>query len=143
MDTRPRVEHYSPGPNRMPSPGSKPDPERPNFYFGADHGRMERQVAVQISLTDDFTPDQIANAHKVLRDATEKVWPLAGLEILLCRASVFSGVLRPSRVPPASNTTSGRRPSLMPSFAALPKPTDRSDERRVGHEGVSTCRFRW
>src|SRR3546814_10765264 len=52
MDTRPRVEHYSPGPNRMPSPGSKPDPERPNFYFGADHGRMERQVAVQISLTD-------------------------------------------------------------------------------------------
>src|SRR3546814_6996557 len=73
MDTRPRVEHYSPGPNRMPSPGSKPDPERPNFYFGADHGRMERQVAVQISLTDDFTPDQIANAHKVLRDATEKV----------------------------------------------------------------------
>src|SRR3546814_4916747 len=64
MDTRPRVEHYSPGPNRMPSPGSKPDPERPNFYFGADHGRMERQVAVQISLTDDFTPDQIANAHK-------------------------------------------------------------------------------
>src|SRR3546814_12904665 len=45
MDTRPRVEHYSPGPNRMPSPGSKPDPERPNFYFGADHSRMERQVA--------------------------------------------------------------------------------------------------
>src|SRR3546814_11070076 len=28
MDTRPRVEHYSPGPNRMPSPGSKPDPEQ-------------------------------------------------------------------------------------------------------------------
>src|SRR3546814_20504837 len=87
MDTRPRVEHYSPGPNRMPSPGSKPDPERPNFYFGADHGRMERQVAVQLSLTDDFTPDQIANAHKVLSDATENVWPLE-IGQAPCRESV-------------------------------------------------------
>src|SRR3546814_16825960 len=49
MDTRPRVEHYSPGPNRMPPPGSTPAPARPNISFRADHGPLKSQTAVQLA----------------------------------------------------------------------------------------------
>jgi hypothetical protein len=82
IDTRPRIEHYSPGPNGSPAPGSRPDPDNPGWYFGADHGRPEKEVAVQISLTDDFTSEQIGYAHKLLASATDEVWPLAGIAIL-------------------------------------------------------------
>lgn len=82
MDTRPHLDHFSPAPGADPKAGSRPDAQKPGFFFGPDHDRIEKQVAMQIILTDDFTPEQLQKAHELLRSATEQVWPLAGVDIL-------------------------------------------------------------
>lgn len=78
----PHLDHYCPGPNSKPRPDARPSPERAGWFIGPDHGRMERQVALQLFLDDDFTPEQLTEARQKLSDATDTIWSDAGMALL-------------------------------------------------------------
>lgn len=78
----PHLDHYCPGPNCEPRPGALPSPERNGWFVGPNHGRMERQVALQLYLTDDFTAEQHDVARRKLSDATDAIWSDAGVALL-------------------------------------------------------------
>ena len=48
----PCLDHYSPRDGQPSDPADRPNPDKPGWFFGKDHGRLERQVALQTAWPD-------------------------------------------------------------------------------------------
>src|SRR3546814_17230710 len=119
---------------------------------GADrHGAQQALFPARVAcnptaMTDirPITPDSLAAAGKALREGrlvafpTETVYGLGGNAENDCAvAAIFAAKDRPRFNPLIVH---------VPDLAAARRygaPPERSEERRVGKEGGSTCRFRW
>lgn len=79
-DGRPPSDEYL---AENPRPGDDDDPSPPppgyTWWFGKDHGRMERQISISLGLPHDFDHVGVEAARSKLRAATQSLWEHAGV----------------------------------------------------------------
>lgn len=79
------LDHYSPG-NGIPREGYRPDPDKPGWFFGPDHGRVGSQYSLFIELTHE--PDrrllelEVAEAVAILLTETTELWRKSGVNVI-------------------------------------------------------------
>lgn len=79
MDESTHLDHYS---RPDPYEGAIPDPNEPGWFFGPNHGRPERHVALQYELPEGFNKDTASVAKFHLEVLTQKFWDKAGNGLL-------------------------------------------------------------
>ena len=77
------VDSYMPNDGKPMKEGDKPNPDRPGWFVGRNHGRIERQVALQKAIPHYcLTQETVHAVKKALERDTEHLWDLAGVGVM-------------------------------------------------------------
>src|SRR3546814_19682119 len=85
---------------------------------------------------------RVSEAKEALQNARIELLALSGLEIDEVQMPPAMAEKLPGSLSEAVGLTRARHPKVLEAPADVDA-ANRSDERRVGKEGVSTCRARW
>lgn len=73
---------YSPVAGIAHSQNDRPDPDRPGWFFGENHGRPERQVAIQCTLPANASREDVAKTIEKMTAATQEIWDSDGVGVI-------------------------------------------------------------
>ncbi len=77
------VDSYMPNDGKPTKEGDRPNPDRPGWFVGKNHGRIERQVALQATIPHHcLTQETVRAVKKALERGMRHLWAHAGVGVM-------------------------------------------------------------